>query len=90
MGETVKIVLFSAIALVVGLIVGAIICILYRKKVAEAEIGSAEAQAKKIIADYEPAFKTYQEYFDFVDSLDMEKQTVVYEEDGTVTLDFTK
>ena len=47
-------------------------------------------RAKQIIADYEPAFKTYQEYFDFVDSLDMEKQTVVYEEDGTVTLDFTK
>ena len=35
-------------------------------------------------------FKTYQEYFDFVDSLDMEKQTVVYGEDGKVTLDFTK
>ena len=48
------------------------------------------ARAKQIVADYEPAFKTYQEYFDFVDSLDMEKQTVVYEEDGKVTLDFTK
>ena len=47
-------------------------------------------RAKQIIADYEPAFKTYQEYFDFVDSLDMEKQTVVYGEDGKVTLDFTK
>ena len=58
MGETVKIVLFSAIALVVGLIVGAIIGILYRKKVAEAEIGSAEAQAKKIIADSAVAVET--------------------------------
>ena len=48
------------------------------------------ARAKQIVADYEPAFKTYQEYFDFVDSLDMEKQTVVYGEDGKVTLDFTK
>jgi len=47
-------------------------------------------RAKQIIADYEPAFKTYQEYFEFVDSLDMEKQTVVYGEDGKVTLDFTK
>ncbi len=48
------------------------------------------ARAKQIIADYEPAFKTYQEYFDFVDSLDMEKQTVTYTEDGKVMLDFTK
>ena len=48
------------------------------------------ARAKQIVADYEPAFKTYQEYFDFVDSLDMEKQTVVYGEDGKVTLDYTK
>ena len=58
MGEITKIVLFSAIALVVGLIVGAIIGILYRKKVAEAEIGSAEAQAKKIIADSAVAVET--------------------------------
>ena len=58
MGEITKIVLFSAIALVVGLIVGAIIGILYRKKVAEAEIGSAEAQAKKIIADSATAVET--------------------------------
>ena len=51
MGETMKIVLFSAGALLIGLIVGAIIGILYRKKVAEAQIGSAEEKAKKIIAD---------------------------------------
>ena len=48
------------------------------------------ARAKQIVADYEPAFKTHQEYFDFVDSLDMEKQTVTYTEDGKVTLDYTK
>ena len=48
------------------------------------------ARAKQIVADYEPAFKTYQEYFDFVDSLDMEKQTVTYEENGNVTLNITK
>ena len=48
------------------------------------------ARAKQIVADYEPAFKTYQEYFDFVDSLDMEKQTVLYDENGNVTLDLTK
>ena len=47
-------------------------------------------RAKEIVANYEPEFKTYQEYFDFVDSVDMEKQTVIYGEDGTVTLDYTK
>jgi ribonuclease Y len=51
MTEEVKILLFSIAALVVGLVVGAIIGIIYRKKVAEAEIGSAEEKAKKIIAD---------------------------------------
>ena len=47
-------------------------------------------KAKAIVENYQPAFNSYQEYFDFVDSLDMEKQTVIYEEDGTVTLDYTK
>ena len=51
MQEAVKILLFSIGALVVGLVVGAVIGIIYRKKVAEAEIGSAEEKAKKIIAD---------------------------------------
>ena len=39
----------AIIAFVVGAALGAVIGILYRKKVAEAEIGSAEEQAKKII-----------------------------------------
>lgn len=51
MGEVAKIVLFSALTLLVGLIVGAVIGIIYRKKVAEAEIGSAEEKARKILAD---------------------------------------
>ena len=58
MGETMKIVLFSVGALLIGLIVGAIIGILYRKKVAEAQIGSAEEKAKKIIADSAVAVET--------------------------------
>lgn len=40
---------FTVIALIVGLGVGVFAGITYRKKVAEAEIGSAEIQAKKII-----------------------------------------
>ncbi len=58
MEEIVKIVLFSVGALLVGLVIGAIIGIAYRKKVAEAEIGSAEAQAKKIIDDSAVAVET--------------------------------
>ena len=58
MGETVKIVLFSVGALLIGLIVGAVIGILYRKKVAEAKIGSAEEKAKQIIADSAVAVET--------------------------------
>lgn len=46
-------------------------------------------KAKQIVADYEPAMKSKEEYFAFVDSLDMDKRTVTYQEDGKVTLDFT-
>ena len=58
MTEEVKILLFSIAALVVGLIVGAIIGIIYRKKVAEAEIGSAEEKARKIIEDSKAQVET--------------------------------
>lgn len=44
-------VITAVIALIVGLAVGIPVGITYRKKVAEAAIGSAELQAKKIIAD---------------------------------------
>ena len=58
MTEEVKLIVFSAVALIVGLIVGALIGILYRKKVAEAEIGSAEAKAQKIVEDGKAAVET--------------------------------
>ncbi len=58
MTEEVKLIVFSAVALIVGLIVGALIGIIYRKKVAEAEIGSAEAKAKKIVEDGKAAVET--------------------------------
>ncbi len=44
-------VITGAIALIVGVVIGLPCGIAYRKKVAEAAIGSAELQAKKIIAD---------------------------------------
>ena len=46
--------------------------------------------AKQIVTDYTPAFASFQEYFDFVDSLDMEKQTVTYGEGGQITLEYKK
>lgn len=41
----------AILAFAVGAALGAVIGILYRKKVAEAEIGSAEEQAKKIVSE---------------------------------------
>ncbi len=41
----------GAIALVVGLLLGAVIGMVYRRRVAEKEIGSAEEQAAKIVED---------------------------------------
>lgn len=48
------------------------------------------AKAKQIVADYKPAFTTKKEYFAYVDALDMNKQTVAYEESGKIILDYTK
>ena len=47
--EVVKYVIVGVAALVVGLIVGVLVGIAMRKKVAEAEIGSAENEAKRIV-----------------------------------------
>ena len=58
MTEIVKIFLFSAVALIIGLIVGGLIGIFIRKRFAEAEIGSAEAKAKKIVEDGKAAVET--------------------------------
>ena len=46
------------IALFVGLIIGAVIGNVYRKKVGEAKIGSAEDEAKRILEDGEKAAET--------------------------------
>ena len=46
------------------------------------------AVAKQIVADYEPFFASYQDYFTFMDNLNMDKQTVDYSADGTVTLSY--
>ena len=51
-------VIISVASFVVALVVGALIGIAYRKKVAEAEIGSAEVQAKKIVEEGEKLAET--------------------------------
>jgi ribonuclease Y len=48
--EAIHFILITA-AVIIGLVVGVIGGIIYRKKVAEAEIGSAEEQAKRIVDD---------------------------------------
>ena len=48
------------------------------------------ARAKAIIADYGPVFSSKEEYFAYVDNLDMDKDVVLYDEKGNVTLDFHK
>lgn len=46
--------------------------------------------AKKVIAKAKPYFKSKEEYLAAIDSLTMDKDAVIYNEDGTVTLDFCK
>lgn len=46
-------------------------------------------KAKGIVDAYEPAMKSKEEYFAFVDSLDMDKRAVTYDQSGKVILDFT-
>ena len=47
-------------------------------------------KAKDIISKYTPTFNSIDEYLVFVNSLNMEKDAVKYNEDGTVLLDYTK
>ena len=46
------------------------------------------ARAKAIIENYEPEFASMEEYFAFVDKLNLDQQAVSYGEDGQVTLNF--
>lgn len=45
------------------------------------------AKAKEILANFTPIFKTKEDYFALMDALIADKDAVVYNEDGTVTLD---
>lgn len=51
-------------------------------------LSDGAAKAKKVIAEAKPYFKSKEEYLTAIDKLTMNKEAVVYNEDGTITLDF--
>ena len=55
---------------------------------AKALLENGAEKANKFVAEFVPTMESKQAYFDFVDSLDMNKRTVTYQEDGTITLNF--
>ena len=46
-------------------------------------------KAKQVLAEVKPVMESKEAYFAYVDKLDMDKRTVTYQEDGTVSLDFS-
>lgn len=46
------------------------------------------AEAKRVVAEAKLPFKSKEEYFACIDSFNNDKDAVIYNEDGTVTLDF--
>ena len=46
------------------------------------------ALAKRVLAESKPYFKSKEEYLAAIDRLEMSKEAVRYNDDGTVTLDF--
>ena len=48
------------------------------------------ALGKDIISKAKPIFQSKEEYLAAIDKLNMKKEAVVYNEDGTVTLDYSK
>lgn len=56
---------------------------------AEALLTNGAAGAKDVIANSKPTFASKEEYFKTANSLFLDKKAVTYNEDGTVTLDFS-
>jgi len=46
------------------------------------------AEAKRVIANYTPVYKTREEYFNAIDEFFKDKEAVIYNENGTVKLDY--
>lgn len=53
-------------------------------------LGHDGAAARKVIADKKTVFSSREEYLAAIDQLVMNKEAVIYHEDGTVTLDYRK
>ena len=58
--------------------------------VTEELLSNDAAKAKEIIANYEPQFGSIREYLDAIDELTLDKDAVVYDENGNATIDFQK
>jgi amidohydrolase len=56
--------------------------------VADALLCNGAEKAKKIIADYKPQFASMKEYFETINQLILDKDAVVYDENGNATVDF--
>ena len=54
----------------------------------EALLCDNAARGKKIISEFKPTFASVKEYIDFADSLSVERETVTYNEDGSITLSY--
>ncbi len=51
-------------------------------------LGDGAAEAKRIIADYEPVFSSMQDYFTYMDKLNLDMDAVRYEGDNTAVLNY--
>ena len=52
----------------------------------EALLKNGAEKGKKIISDFKPTFASIKEYIDFADSLSVERDTVTYNEDGSINI----
>ena len=56
--------------------------------VAEELLSNDGAKAKEIIANYKPEFASIPEYLEAIQELVLDKDAVVYDENGNATVDF--
>ena len=56
--------------------------------VADALLSDDAACAKKIVADYEPQYKSIAEYFEYMKAFNLDKDAVTYDENGNATIDY--
>ncbi len=58
--------------------------------VIDALLGNDAEAAKQIVADYEPQYPSIKAFFEAINEMFLDKDAVVYDEDGNVTIDFKK